>query len=105
VQDVYEAWAERVSEAMGDMTISQLARRCGVTTPCLSRFISGMKNGERRNPSDELKWKIAGALHERMDRLFAYPNVVPPAPDANGLPEVRRLKPRKPKAPTAKKAA
>lgn len=73
-------WAERVIEAMGSMTMGELARACDVNVSTISRFLSG-KNGVRRNPGDELKWKIAGATHQRMDKLFAYPAVIPPRPD------------------------
>lgn len=84
MQDTLEVWAERVWAEMQDrrpaMTMGQLARRCGVQTSTISRFLSGDRSGVRRNPSDELKWKIAGVLHVRMDKLFAYPAVIPPAP-------------------------
>jgi transcriptional regulator with XRE-family HTH domain len=85
MQEVIAKWAEDVAEAMAarhpSMSMGDLARRCGVTTGTISRFISGDRYGMRRNPSDELKFKIAGVLHLRMDKLFAYPAVIPPVPD------------------------
>lgn len=59
------------------MSMGELARRCGVNISTISRFLNG-----KLTPNDELKWKIAGALHERMDVLFAWPRIVPPRPDA-----------------------
>jgi transcriptional regulator with XRE-family HTH domain len=77
VQDLLAAWAEAVASEMSDQRISmaELARRCDVNVSTISRFLSG-----KLNPNDELKWKIAGALHQRMDLLFAWPRIVPPAP-------------------------
>lgn len=82
MQDLLEAWGEAVAEAMAEFPVNgqpmsrgELARRCGVNVSTISRILSG-----KLNPNDELKWKIAGALHQRMDRLFAWPKIVPPSP-------------------------
>lgn len=77
MQDLHEGWGEEIARCMKEQGVSgrELARRCGVDASQISRVISG-----KRNADDELKWKIAGALGVRMDLLFSYPRVVPPAP-------------------------
>lgn len=77
MQDLLESWGQEAARLMEDqgITMGELARRCGVNVSTISRFLAG-----KLNPNDELKWKIAGALHERMDVLFAWPRIIPPAP-------------------------
>lgn len=82
MQDLLEGWAAEARALMRDyhgankdMSRGELARLCGVNVSTISRFLSA-----QLNPNDELKWKIAGALHVRMDVLFAWPRIVPPAP-------------------------
>jgi ribosome-binding protein aMBF1 (putative translation factor) len=79
MQDLLEAWGEAVAEALQDAGISarQLALRCDVHPTTIGRIISG-----KLNPNDELKWKIAGVLGVRMDRLWSYPQIIPPVPQA-----------------------
>lgn len=85
MQDLLESWAEEVAKAMAEkfppMTPTELAKRCGVSTSTITRFLTADKvTGMRRNVSDRLKYDIAGALGKRMDKLFFYPAVIPPAP-------------------------
>ena len=77
MQDLLESWAEECARLMAEqgMSMSELAGRCDVNVSTISRFLKA-----KLNPNDELKWKIAGALHERMDVLFAWPRIVPPSP-------------------------
>lgn len=82
MQDLLEAWGQEVAAVLADfygpnkpMSQGELARRCGVNVSTISRFLNG-----KLNPNDELKWKIAGALGQRMDQLFAWPRIVPPQP-------------------------
>ena len=77
MQDLHMGWGEKVSEAREDRGLSQkqLALACGVHPSTILRVEAG-----DICPNDELKWKIAGALGIRMDRLWAWPMVVPPSP-------------------------
>lgn len=82
MQDLLEGWAAEVAACMEHfhgrnkpMTMTELARRSGVSLSTISRFLNG-----KLEPNHESKWKIAGALGERMDVLFAWPRIVPPAP-------------------------
>lgn len=71
------AWGEELAKLMREqgMTDQSLADRCGVHNTTIMRVRRG-----QMNPNDELKWKIAGAVGERMDVLWAWPRVVPPMP-------------------------
>lgn len=75
VQDLIEGWAAEVDRLMKEqgMNNAELASRCDVHESTISRIRRGLAN-----PNDELKWKIAGALGERMDVVWAWPRVVPP---------------------------
>jgi transcriptional regulator with XRE-family HTH domain len=77
MQDLLEGWGEEVRRLLADqgISISELARRVSVEPSTISRIVNG-----KLNPNDELKWKIAGALGERMDVLWAWPRVIPPSP-------------------------
>lgn len=79
VQDLHESWGEAIKEALGDRPLAWLAHEVGVNPSTIHRIVVGHpKTGRRLCPSDELKWKIAGALGVRMDRLWAWPAIVPP---------------------------
>lgn len=77
MQDVHEGWGERLSEEMASrsLTNAALAEACDVHETTIIRIRRGVLC-----PNDELKWKIAGALGLRMDRLWAWPQIVPPHP-------------------------
>lgn len=75
VQDLHHAWGEAVRDALGDRTLAWLAKTVDVHPATITRIVKG-----ELVPNDELKWKIAGALGVRMDRLWAWPTVIPPAP-------------------------
>lgn len=77
MQDLIEAWGEGILEELTSQHRSQkwLADCVDVHPSTIHRIVTG-----DLNPNDELKWKIAGALGVRMDRLFAWPKIVPPSP-------------------------
>jgi putative transcriptional regulator len=77
VQELLSEWGERVAlmRAAKGLTRQDLADRCGVNVTTIWRLEQG-----RHNPHDALKWNVAGALGVRMDVLWAWPAVVPPAP-------------------------
>lgn len=52
-----------------------LAELCGLSASALANIEAG-----RRCPSDETKWRLAGALRKPVDELFAWPDDVPPFP-------------------------
>lgn len=75
MQDVYEGWRDRLKEELADRgwDYKELARRIDVDPSATHRILSG----KTECPSDALKWRIASALGLRMDRLWAWPAVVP----------------------------
>lgn len=75
VQDVYEGWRDRLNDELADRgwDYKELAKRIDVDPSTTHRIV----NGKIECPSDALKWRIAGALGLRMDRLWAWPSVVP----------------------------
>lgn len=74
VRLTHEGWGEAIAKAMADKDVSgrELARRCGTNPSTISRILSG-----KQPPTDAMKWKIAAALEERLDVLFAYPRYIP----------------------------
>lgn len=76
MQDLHDAWGERIRKERQSRgwTAKELGLRVGVSEATISRIETG------RCPSDSLKWNLAGAFGLRMDLLFAYPAVVPDAP-------------------------
>lgn len=79
MQDLLEGWGAEVKKLMDEQGLSarKLAAMVDVHQTTILRIIAG-----QLNPNDELKWKIAGALCERMDVLWAWPRMVPPKPKA-----------------------
>lgn len=77
VQDVHEGWGEAIKERLAELEYSQnwLARAIDKDPGTVSRIVAG-----KLNPSDEIKWLIAGALRMRMDRLWEWPRIIPPFP-------------------------
>jgi transcriptional regulator with XRE-family HTH domain len=69
------AWGRKVRERRGVLTQEQLGRLCGTDQSTISRIERG-----QLAISDEMKWKLAGALATTVDDLFPYPNVRPPFP-------------------------
>lgn len=72
-------WARRVHarrDAVG-LTQSKLAEIVGVTQPTISSLERG-----RYVPSDDLKWRLAGALGCLITELFPFPAHRPPFPVA-----------------------
>lgn len=78
VQDVHDGWAEQIRERRLDkgLKLREFAELCGVTEATMSRIENG-----KLAPNDGLKWKIAGVFGVRMDRMWAWPTIVPPQPD------------------------
>lgn len=74
MQDLHKAWGERVREERIDRgwSAAELARRIEVHEATVSRIETGVTC-----PNDTLKWRIAGVFGIRMDRLWAYPAIVP----------------------------
>ena len=79
VQDVYESWRERLILELEERgwDYREFAKRIGVDPSVAHRIMSG----KIECPSDRLKWRIAAVLGLRMDRLWAWPAVVPTALD------------------------
>lgn len=77
MQDLHKGWGEGLAGEMADrkLTKKALADAVEVHPSTIGRILEGTLN-----PNDELKWKIAGALHKRMDELWAWPRVIPPSP-------------------------
>ncbi len=79
MQDLLAAWGEAIEEALAAMSPPRshrwLARQVDVHSTTIDRIVKG-----ELNPNDELKWKIAGALSQRMDVLWGWPKIVPPMP-------------------------
>lgn len=77
MRGLHEGWAEGLAAEMAEQDVSpaELARRCGVNQSTIARVLK-----VEMVPSDDLKWKIAGALEKRMDELWPWPRVIPPSP-------------------------
>lgn len=75
MQDVYDGWRERLLTELAEREwdYKELAKRIEVDPSTAHRIVTG----KIECPSDALKWRIAGALGLRMDRLWAWPSVVP----------------------------
>ena len=71
------AWGERVRKRRGPITQEQLAELIGGDQSTIIRIERG-----KVDLSDDMKWKIAGALGCTPADLFPYPDVVPPFPNA-----------------------
>lgn len=72
------AWGGRVRKRRGTLTQEVLADHCGTDQSTISRIERG-----QIGVTDDMKWKVAGALGTTVDDLFPYPNVRPPFPDAS----------------------
>lgn len=75
MQDVYDAWRERLIEELDarGWDYAELARRIGVDKSTTHRILSG----KIECPTDAIKYRIAAVLGLRMDRLWAWPTTVP----------------------------
>lgn len=69
-------WGKRVRERRGPITQGRLAELADVDQSTISR----LERGELRRVSDDLKWRIAGALGCTVSDLFPWPAVRPPFP-------------------------
>lgn len=75
-RSLYRLWGSNIKEARGTFWSQQaLAEVCGISSGALSNIESG-----RRNPSDWVKWRIAGALRRPVGELFPWPGEIPPFP-------------------------
>lgn len=79
LQDTHNAWGERIKQAreLKGWTIAKLAAEVGVHETTILRVERG-----DLVPNDKLKWKLAGVFQVRMDILWAWPTITPPAPEA-----------------------
>lgn len=71
----YASWGRRVRARRGSISQERLAELAGTDQSTISRIERGLVR-----PSDDLKWKIAGALSTTVEELFPYPAIVPPFP-------------------------
>lgn len=74
--EVLADWGQRVRERRASITQEKLAELARVDQSTISR----LERGQLDRVSDDLKWKIAGALGTTVATLFPYPNVRPPFP-------------------------
>jgi transcriptional regulator with XRE-family HTH domain len=75
MKDVHRSWGQKIKarrRALG-MTQAHLAELATTTQASISRIERG-----DQPPGDDLKWRLAGALGETVERLFQYPAVRPP---------------------------
>lgn len=77
MQDLAKGWGEAIEEALNGRSHRWLAQQVGVHPTTIDRIIKG-----ELDPNNELKFKIAGVLQQRMDVLWAWPKIVPPMPMA-----------------------
>ncbi len=75
-EETLVAWGARVRKRRGDLSQERLGKLCRTDQSTISRIERG-----KLPLSDEMKWKIAGALGVTVDELFPYPNVRPPFPE------------------------
>lgn len=76
-EEMYRQWGEKLRKRRGSLTQEKLAKLIGSDQSTISRIERG-----QLPLSDEMKWKLAGALGVRVEELFPYPNVRPPFPEA-----------------------
>lgn len=74
---LHTSWGVNLREARSRFRWSQqaLAALCNISSSGLSNIEAG-----RRAPSDEVKWKLAGALRTPVGDLFPWPDEAPPFP-------------------------
>lgn len=75
--EVLRDWGKRLRARRGLITQERLAELAGVDQSTISRI----ERGDLKRISDDLKWKLAGALGCTVDEVFPYPNVRPPFPE------------------------
>lgn len=68
-------WGRRLRDRRGPITQEQLADLIGGDQSTISRIERG-----KVDVSDDMKWKLAGALGCTVNDLFPYPAVRPPFP-------------------------
>lgn len=68
-------WGERLRQRRGSITQEKLAELIGGDQSTISRIERG-----KVDISDDMKWKLAGALGCTVDDLFPWPAVRPPFP-------------------------
>ncbi len=76
-EETLVAWGGRLRKRRGNITQETLAKLCRTDQSTISRIERG-----QLALSDEMKWKLAGALGVTVEDLFPYPNVRPPFPEA-----------------------
>lgn len=75
-EETLRDWGKRLRSRRGSISQEKLAAIAGVDQSTISRI----EHGNLSVVSDNLKWKLAGALACTVADLFPYPNVRPPFP-------------------------
>lgn len=78
-ESVRRDWGRRLRARRGAIRQEQLAALIGSDQSTISRI----ENGEMK-VSDEMKWKLAGALGCTVEDIFPWPAVRPSLPEAVG---------------------
>lgn len=75
-RSLYRQWGGNIRAARGTFWSQKaLAEVCGITGGALSNIEAG-----RRCPTDDVKWRLAGALRRPVGDLFPWPSEIPPFP-------------------------
>lgn len=74
-EETLRDWGSKLRARRGSISQERLAEIAGIDQSTISRIENG-----NMAVSDELKWKLAGALGCLVSDLFPYPNVRPPFP-------------------------
>lgn len=77
MEDLHRAWGKRVRDRRQALAMSQ--ERLAELVDVRQASISRVERGDQR-PSDDLKWRLAGALGCTIDDLFPNPAARPPFP-------------------------
>lgn len=73
---LYQSWGRNLRAARGKLwSQKELATVCGITGGAICNIEAG-----RRCPTDEVKWRLAGALRQPVGDLFPWPEEIPPFP-------------------------
>ena len=77
-EDTLREWGSRLKQRRAAISQERLGAIAGVDQSTISRI----EKGRLTTVSDDLKWRLAGALGCTVAELFPFPNVRPPFPAA-----------------------